>query len=140
MKPGCTREKMRAPVPIVYPRKHRRYRQCYERIARDTWHGDLSVCANHQRTAPHFSQPAGLLKRPADIIGGYWDGAGIQIAFVTEVGKMISIRPCLGLLFPAFAASADRKYLAISQAALRADSSTGSAPPNRDAGQIANGE
>ena len=49
---------------------------------------------------------------------GYWDGAGIQIAFVTEFGKMISIRPGLGLLFPAFTASADRKYLAISQAAL----------------------
>ena len=55
------------------------------------------------------------MKWPEDIIGGYWDGAGIQIAFVTEFGKMISIRPGLGLLFPAFAASADRKYLAISR-------------------------
>lgn len=73
------RKRMSAPVSIVPPLKHRRYRQCYERMARVTWHGDLSVCANNQRTAPHFSQPAGLLNWPEDIIGAIGTGPGYRL-------------------------------------------------------------
>lgn len=141
LQPGCTREKnARAspdsaspPAPSLPPVLRADSTPHLERC-------DLSFRSSHQRTARRFNQPAGL--EAARIIIGGLSGRGRDTDYFCDRVWQVDLNPTgLGISFPSVRRQRGSQLSGrFAGRFSQADRSTGSAPPNRDASQIANGE